>query len=61
MFFLGSRAPSVDIQTYVGDDEQAPSGVLSRGSFLVKSKLTDDDKNVYAEWEWSLVIAKDWH
>jgi Rho GDP-dissociation inhibitor len=40
--------------------EQAPSGMLSRGSFLVKSKLIDDDKNVFAEWEWNLVIAKDW-
>ncbi|UJR22055.1 hypothetical protein I4U23_025123 [Adineta vaga] len=59
-YMIGSRAPSSDIQTYVGDVEQAPSGVLSRGSFLVKSKLTDDDKNIFAEWEWNLVVAKDW-
>ncbi len=58
--FLGSRAPNGEIQTFVSDVEQAPSGVLSRGSFLVKSKLTDDDKNIYAEWEWNLVVAKDW-
>lgn len=58
--FLGSRAPSAEMQTYVTDTEQAPSGVLSRGSFVVKSKLTDDDKNIYAEWEWNLIIAKDW-
>jgi Rho GDP-dissociation inhibitor len=61
VFFLsGSRAPSGEIQTYVSEPEQTPSGVLSRGSFLVKSKLTDDDKNIYAEWEWNLVISKDW-
>ncbi len=59
--FVGSRAPSGEIQTYVSEVEQAPSGVLSRGSFVVKSKLTDDDKNIYAEWEWNLVISKDWH
>ncbi|CAF2440485.1 unnamed protein product [Rotaria sp. Silwood2] len=59
-FMIGSRAPSSDIQTYVSDIEQAPSGILSRGSFLVKSKLLDDDKNIFAEWEWNLVIAKDW-
>ncbi|CAF0772310.1 unnamed protein product [Adineta ricciae] len=59
-YMIGSRAPSSEVQTYVSDVEQAPSGVLSRGSFLVKSKLTDDDKNVFAEWEWNLVIAKDW-
>jgi Rho GDP-dissociation inhibitor len=40
--------------------EQAPSGMLSRGSFQVKSKIIDDDKNVFAEWEWNLVIGKDW-
>jgi len=59
-YMIGSRAPSGEIQTYVSEVEQAPNGVLSRGSFLVKSKLTDDDKNIYAEWEWNLVIAKDW-
>ncbi len=58
---LGSKAPSNDLQTYVSEVEQAPSGILSRGSFLVKSTLTDDDKNVFAEWEWNLVIAKEWH
>ena len=57
---LGSRAPSGEVQSYLSDLEQAPSGVLSRGSFQVKSKLTDDDKHVYAEWDWNLVIAKDW-
>ncbi|CAF0753771.1 unnamed protein product [Adineta ricciae] len=59
-YMIGSRAPSAEIQTYISDVEQAPSGVLSRGTFLVKSKLTDDDKHVYAEWEWNLVIGKDW-
>ena len=60
LFYLGSRAPSGEMQTFISDVEQAPSGVLSRGTFLVKSKLTDDDKNIYAEWEWNLVISKDW-
>jgi Rho GDP-dissociation inhibitor len=58
--YIGSRAPNGEMQTFVSDVEQAPSGVLSRGTFLVKSKLTDDDKNIYAEWEWNLVISKDW-
>jgi Rho GDP-dissociation inhibitor len=58
--YVGSRAPNGEMQTFVSDVEQAPSGVLSRGTFLVKSKLTDDDKNIYAEWEWNLVISKDW-
>jgi Rho GDP-dissociation inhibitor len=56
----GSRAPSGEVQTYMSDVEQVPNGVLSRGSFTVKSKLIDDDKHLYAEWEWNLVIAKEW-
>ncbi|CAF0737168.1 unnamed protein product [Didymodactylos carnosus] len=59
-YMIGSRAPSPDLQTYLGEIEVAPNGVLSRGSFSVKSKICDDDKNLFAEWEWTLVIGKDW-
>lgn len=63
MFLIiqGSKAPSTEVQSFTTEMEQAPSGMLSRGSFLVKAKVTDDDKNTFAEWEWNLVIAKDWH
>jgi len=59
-YMIGSRAPSQDLQTYVSEIDTAPSGVLSRGNFLVKSKLTDDDGGLYGEWEWNLRISKDW-
>ncbi|CAF1219016.1 unnamed protein product [Rotaria sordida] len=36
-----SRAPSAELQTYVSDVEQALSGILSCGIFLIKSKITD--------------------
>ncbi|CAF3424568.1 unnamed protein product [Rotaria socialis] len=59
-YMIGSKAPNSELQSYVTEIEQAPSGMLSRGTFLVKSKIIDDDKNIFAEWEWHLVIAKDW-
>lgn len=38
----------------------APSGILTRGQYNVKSKFIDDDKTVHLEWEWALQIKKDW-
>ena len=34
--------------------------MLSRGKYHVKSSIVDDDKNVYAKWEWNLEISKEW-
>ncbi|KAF9910885.1 hypothetical protein EC991_005349 [Linnemannia zychae] len=40
--------------------EEAPSGMLARGHYEVKSKFIDDDKTVHKEWSWSFDIKKDW-
>ncbi|KAG0267298.1 hypothetical protein BGZ95_002869 [Linnemannia exigua] len=40
--------------------EEAPSGMLARGHYDVKSKFIDDDKTVHKEWSWSFDIKKDW-
>ncbi|KAF9192342.1 hypothetical protein BGZ51_005735 [Haplosporangium sp. Z 767] len=40
--------------------EEAPSGMLARGHYDVKSKFVDDDNTVHKEWEWSFDIKKDW-
>ncbi|KAF8936466.1 hypothetical protein BGZ47_009480 [Haplosporangium gracile] len=40
--------------------EEAPSGMLARGHYEVKSKFIDDDKTVHKEWAWSFDIKKDW-
>lgn len=40
--------------------EEAPKGMLARGTYHIKSKFTDDDKNDHLSWEWSLAIKKDW-
>uniref|UniRef100_A0A8C6TSM0 Rho GDP-dissociation inhibitor 1 n=1 Tax=Neogobius melanostomus TaxID=47308 RepID=A0A8C6TSM0_9GOBI len=40
--------------------EEAPKGMLARGTYNIKSKFTDDDKYDHLSWDWSLVIKKDW-
>ena len=32
--------------------EEAPSGMLARGHYEVKSKFIDDDKTTHKEWSW---------
>jgi hypothetical protein len=34
--------------------------MIARGKYHMKSLITDDDKNVYAKWEWVLEIVKEW-
>ncbi|KAF9283313.1 hypothetical protein BGZ68_005450 [Mortierella alpina] len=40
--------------------EEAPSGMMARGHYEVKSRFVDDDKTVHKEWSWSFDIKKDW-
>ena len=57
---VGSYGPKTEAQVFITPEETAPSGMISRGKYNVKSKFTDDDKNIYLEWEWTLEIKKDW-
>lgn len=57
---VGSYAPKLDLQSYTTKDEEAPSGMIARGSYTIKSLFTDDDKNEHLKWEWKLEIKKDW-
>ena len=59
-FMVGSYAPKTEMQNYTTPPEEAPSGMIARGSYTVKSLFTDDDKNEHLKWEWSLDIKKDW-
>lgn len=60
IYMLGSRAPKGELQEYISEKELTPSGMMARGKFNMKSQILDDDKNKYANWEWTLEIAKDW-
>ncbi|KAF9166690.1 hypothetical protein DFQ27_009151 [Actinomortierella ambigua] len=57
---IGSYAASPDLYTKIFQTEDAPSGILFRGSYDVKSKFIDDDGTVHREWNWSFDIKKDW-
>lgn len=58
---VGSYAPKTEIQSYTTPMEDAPSGLLARGHYTVKSLFTDDDGNEHLKWEWSFHIKKDWN
>lgn len=57
---VGSYPPKLELQSYTTPAEEAPSGLVSRGSYTVHSLFTDDDKNTHLKWEWSFEIKKNW-
>jgi len=57
---LGSYAPKPEAHVYKSAEEEAPTGVLTRGTYIIKSKFTDDDNNNYLSWNWAIDIKKDW-
>ncbi|TEB35592.1 rho GDP-dissociation inhibitor [Coprinellus micaceus] len=61
---LGSYGPNTaETPFYIKnfDPEESPSGMLARsGSYSVRSRVIDDDGEVYADWEWSFKLAKEW-
>ena len=59
-FMVGSYGPKTDPHVYQTPIEDAPSGMLFRGNYSVKSKFTDDDKKIYLEWEWAFHVKKEW-
>lgn len=56
---LGSYGPCKELRQFKTPEETAPSGMIARGEYKVKSKFLDDDKNVHMEWEWHIEIKKD--
>lgn len=60
-YMVGSYGPRPDQEyEFVTPFEEAPKGMMARGTYAVKSKFTDDDKHDHLSWEWSLSIKKDW-
>ena len=56
---MGSYGPK-DLHTFCTQEDTAPSGMIARGSYNVKSKFIDDDNNTVLEWEWVFEIKKEW-
>ncbi|XP_005989103.1 rho GDP-dissociation inhibitor 1 isoform X2 [Latimeria chalumnae] len=59
-YMVGSYGPRTDEFEFLTPGEEAPKGMLARGSYNIKSKFTDDDKTDHLSWEWKLNIKKDW-
>ncbi|XP_055378545.1 rho GDP-dissociation inhibitor 1 [Condylostylus longicornis] len=58
---VGSYPPKKEIQSYTTPAEEAPAGMMARGTYAVTSLFTDDDKNEHLKWDWSFEIKKDWN
>ena len=60
---IGSFGPQSDPHVVVfprhGWDE-APSGMLARGTYTATSRFLDDDKQKHLEYEYSFKIGKNW-
>ncbi|VDO25943.1 unnamed protein product [Onchocerca flexuosa] len=59
-FMMGSYAPKMEMQSFITPLDEAPSGILHRGTYKIKSQICDDDGHDWLSWTWSLEIAKDW-
>uniref|UniRef100_A0A3P8W9L4 Rho GDP-dissociation inhibitor 1 n=1 Tax=Cynoglossus semilaevis TaxID=244447 RepID=A0A3P8W9L4_CYNSE len=59
-YMVGSYGPRADEYDFLTTAEDAPKGSMARGTYIVKSKFTDDDQHDHLSWEWSLDVKKDW-
>eukprot|EP00920_Eleutheroschizon_duboscqi_P022736 GHVT01055422.1.p1 GENE.GHVT01055422.1~~GHVT01055422.1.p1 ORF type:complete len:207 (-),score=15.21 GHVT01055422.1:264-884(-) len=58
---IGSYGPSNDLHVKRFVSEESPSGMLARsGTYLAQSRVIDDDGVVWADFEWSFKIGKEW-
>ncbi|KAF8609495.1 E set domain-containing protein [Ceratobasidium sp. AG-I] len=58
---IGSYGPKEEPHSVTFITEESPSGMLARsGSYNVKSRVYDDDGHVYADFEWTFKLAKEW-
>ena len=55
-----SYPPKMEANVFKTAAEEAPKGMLARGSYAVHSRFTDDDQHDYLTWDWQLDIRKDW-
>jgi Rho GDP-dissociation inhibitor len=58
-FMMGSYAPWKSVE-FVWPEEVAPSGMLGRGDYVVKSTFIDDDGVTHLSYEVPMVVAKTW-
>ncbi|PWZ02020.1 putative rho GDP dissociation inhibitor [Testicularia cyperi] len=57
---IGSYGPRAEPYEKTFASNEAPSGMMARGTYSVRSRVVDDDGNVFADWDWAFKISKDW-
>jgi len=58
---LGSFGPTPEPYVKKFLPEESPTGMLARsGTYHVRSRVVDDDKGEYANFEWYFKIGKEW-
>lgn len=58
---LGSYGPQADAHRRTIAEEESPSGMLARsGTYLVRSRIIDDDQTVWLDFEWTFKLTKEW-
>ncbi|KAJ9118559.1 hypothetical protein QFC22_003779 [Naganishia vaughanmartiniae] len=57
---IGSYGPQKDAHTKIFASEEAPSGMMARGTYNVRSRIVDDDGTIHMDFEWAFKIAKEW-
>lgn len=60
VYMVGSYGPRAEEHEFNTPVEEAPKGMIVRGTYHIKSYFTDDDKTDHLSWEWNLQIKKDW-
>ncbi|WVQ71940.1 hypothetical protein IAR50_001482 [Cryptococcus sp. DSM 104548] len=58
---LGSYGPQEQPYEKIFASEESPSGMLARsGSYVVRSRVIDDDATVWLDFEWGFKLGKEW-
>ncbi|KAK6335423.1 hypothetical protein TWF696_002201 [Orbilia brochopaga] len=60
---MGSYGPNTETTPFYSKTfaaEEAPAGMLARGSYSATTRFTDDDKKDHLTYHWAFKIDKDW-
>uniref|UniRef100_UPI00398ED9EA rho GDP-dissociation inhibitor 1 n=1 Tax=Pristiophorus japonicus TaxID=55135 RepID=UPI00398ED9EA len=60
-YMVGSYGPRDTEYEFLTPQEEAPKGMMARGTYNIKSLFTDDDQFKHLAWEWQLNIKKEWN
>ncbi|NP_001279258.1 rho GDP-dissociation inhibitor 3 [Callorhinchus milii] len=59
-YMVGSYGPRVEEYESLTPTEEAPKGMMVRGTYNIHSRFSDDDQHDHLVWGWKLHIKKEW-